>query len=400
MTTTAVSGPLITWGQVAAPGEYNPNAGTSLFYGGGGIIDTRLSYTYKPGQGLARTVAGWLGSAGIMSLNAVPYTKGVAAVAAAANVVAATPMTLVSAASGTTGISIVTSITNQLTGVADTNGTAGFVGLDTYSACTASVAGNVLTVTAVTSPTLSIGQTILTVAGAVTGTTAVGMMIIGLITGTGGIGTYTLSGTAGTVASGATTLQTAGPLTCLITQGQRSSTGTATPSLWNPQALIGRAVSITAAASASGTVLFTVRGYDIYGYPMIEVIASTASTTTNGKKAFKYIKSVIPDSTDAINYSVDTTDIIGFPIRSDFFGDVLVNYSASLSPAVITANTGYVASVQTVPTATTGDVRGTYALQTAAATNVNRIVVRQSPPPANVTSDVGLYGAVQFSASF
>lgn len=397
MTASAFSGALITFPE-QAPNAYDPNAGTSLFLGGGGIIDTRYPYTYRPGQSATRVTAGWLGSAGIMSLNVIPYTKGVAAVAAAANVTAATAMTLVSAASTTTGVSIVASITNALTGVADTNAGAGFVGLDTYTSCTASVAGNVLTVTAVTNSTLSIGQTILTVAGAVTGVTAVGMTIIGLLTGTGGVGTYTLSGTAGTVASGAITLQTAGPLSCLVTQGTRSSSGTATPSLWNPQALLGRCVAITAAASASGTVTFDVRGYDIYGYPMIETIASTASTQTLGKKAFKYIKSVTPSATDAINYSVDTVDVFGFPIRSDFFGDVLVNYSASLSPAVITANTGYVASVQTVPTATTGDVRGTYVA--VSSTNANRLMVRQSPPPANVISDVGLYGAVQFSTGF
>lgn len=399
MTVSAFSGALVTFPE-QAPNAYNPNNGTSLFLGGAGIIDTRLPYTYKPGQGSGRTTAGWLGSSGILSLNVVPYTKAVAAIAAAANVVAATPMTLVSAASATTGVSIVSSIVNQLTGGADTNSGAGFVGIDTYTSCTASVSGNVLTVTAVSNSTLSIGQVILTVAGAVTGTTAVGMSIIGLGTGTGGAGTYVLSGTAGTVASGTTTLQTAGPLACMVLQGQISSSLTATPSLWNPQALLARAVSITAAASASGTVVFTVRGYDIYGYPMIESITAATNTTTNGKKAFKYIKSVTPDSTDAINYSVDTTDIIGFPIRSDFFGDVLINYSASLSPAVITANTGYVASVQTTPSATTGDVRGTYALQTAASTNANRAMVKQSPPPANVISDVGLYGAAQYSTGF
>lgn len=398
MTATAFSGALITFPE-QAPNAYNPNAGTSLFLGGAGIIDTRYPYTYKPGQSSGRVTAGWLGSSSIMSLNVVPYTLAVAAIAAAANVVAATPMTLVSVNSATTGVSVVASITNMLTGVADTNSGAGFVGIDTFTSTTAAVSGNVLTVSAVSSPTVSIGQTILT-AGTVTGVTPIGMSIIGLGTGTGGIGTYILSGTAGSTTSATTTLQTSGPVSCMVTQGTRSSSGTATPSLWNPQSLLGRAVSITAATSASGTVVFTVRGYDIYGYPMIETITALTNATTNGKKAFKYIKSVTPDSTDAINYSVGTTDIIGFPIRSDFFGDVLVNYSASLSPAVITANTGYVASVQTTPSATTGDVRGTYALQTAAATNVNRFMSKQSPPPANVTSDTGLYGAAQFSTGF
>lgn len=397
MTVTALTGPLIVWGQSAVGAvipEYNPNAGTSFGFGGFGVLDTRLAWTYQPGQGAGRFVVGWLGTSNIMTLNSVPYTKAVAAIAAAANVVANTAMTLVSAASATTGVSIVASVTNSSTGVADTNGGAGFVGIDTYSSVTATVAGNVLTVTAVTAPTLSIGATILTVGGAVTGVTPVGMTIIDFIIGVGGIGTYLLNGTAGSAATGTITLQTTGPSSNTIT----SSGSTLAPYLWNPQALTARAVAITAANGASGAVVFTVKGYDIYGYPVIETITAANNTQTLGKKAFKYIKSVTPSATDAFNYSVDTVDVFGFPIRSDFFGDVLVNYSASLNPAVITANTGYVASVQTVPTATTGDVRGTYVA--VSSTNTNRLMVRQTPPPYNITQDTGLYGATQFATGF
>lgn len=397
MTVTAFTGPIIVWGQSpagAAITEYNPNAGPSFGFGGFGLLDTRLAWTYQPGQGAGRTVVGWAGNSNIMTLNSVPYTKAVAAVAAAANVVAATPMTLVSAASATTGVSIVTSITNALTGVPDTNGVAGFVGLDTYSSVTGTVAGNILTVTANTSPTLSVGATILTVGGAVTGATPVGLTILDFVIGTGGVGTYVLNGTAGTVATGTITLQTTGPISNTI-----PSLGSAlAPYLWNPQALLSRCVAITAAAAASGTNVFTIKGYDIYGYPMIETITAAANTQTLGKKAFKYIKSVTPSATDAQNYSVDTVDVFGFPLRSDFFGDVLINYSASLNPAVITANTGYVASVQTVPTATTGDVRGTFVA--VSGTNTNRLMIRQTPQPYSVAQDAGLYGAAQFATNF
>lgn len=399
MTVSAFTGPLIAYGQSAAGApttEYNPNAGTSFSYGGWGVLDTRWTWTYKPGGGAGRFVVGWLGNSNIMTLNSVPYTKAVAAIATAANAVANTPMALVSVASLTTGVSIVSSITNSSTGVADTNGVAGFVGLDTYSSVTGTVAGNVLTVTANTSPTLSIGATILTVAGAVTGVTPVGMTIIDFAIGVGGVGTYILNGTAGSVATGVITAQTTGPNSNTIT----SAGSTLAPYLWNPQALTARAVAITAASGASGTVVFTVKGYDIYGYPMIETITALTNAQTLGKKAFKYIKSVTPGTSDAFNYSVDTTDVFGFPMRTDFFGDVLVNYSASLNPAVITANTGYVASVQTVPTATTGDVRGTYTVQTASATNTNRLMIRQTPPPYNITQDTGLYGATQFATGF
>jgi hypothetical protein len=161
--------------------------------------------------------------------------------------------------------------------------------------------------------------------------------------------------------------------------------------LWNPQAIISRAVSVTGSASSTGGNI-TINGYDIYGVPMSEVIAAPAgASTVNGKKAFKYISSVVPAFTDAHNYSVGTTDIYGFPLRSDNFGDVAINYNA----AAITANTGYVAAVTTSPaTTTTGDVRGTYALQSA-ADGSKRLVVRQFITPANMPSVTGLFGVTQ-----
>jgi hypothetical protein len=126
--------------------------------------------------------------------------------------------------------------------------------------------------------------------------------------------------------------------------------------------------------------------------PMSEVIAAPASATTvNGKKAFKYIASVTPAFTDAHNYSIDTTDIIGLPLRSDFFGDTAINYNAT----GITASTGYVAAVTTSPaTTTTGDVRGTYALQSA-ADGSKRLMIRQFVLAANMGSISGLFGVTQ-----
>lgn len=394
MSITAFTGPVVSFGQ-AQSSDYNPEAGPSLFFAGQGILDPRSPFTYQPGQRAGEATGGFLGTSNIMTLNSIPYTKAAQAIAANANVVGGTPMVLVSANSATTGVSIVASITNRLTGVLDTNGGAGFVGIDTFASVTGTVAGNVLTVTATTAAVLAIGMVIVTVGGAVTGVTPVGMSIIGYGTGVGGVGTYTLSGTAGTVLTGTITAQTIGVRSCMLPFG---SDGTIR--LFSPQCLTARAVAITAATSASGTVVFTVKGYDIYGYPMIETITALTNAQTLGKKAFKYIKSVTPDTSDAINYSVDTTDIFGFPIRSDFFGDVLVNYSASLNPAVITANTGYTASVQTVPTATTGDVRGTYTVQTASSTGVNRLMIRQTPDLYNVASATGLFGAAQFSTGF
>jgi len=117
------------------------------------------------------------------------------------------------------------------------------------------------------------------------------------------------------------------------------------------------------------------------------------------KKAFKYIKSVVLNAADATHaYSVDTTDVFGFPIRSDAFGDILVNYAASLTATtLITAATNYVASDRTVATSTTGDVRGTFGAFTS-GTGANKLIVRQSPQPYMVqTANPGLFGVTQYS---
>jgi hypothetical protein len=223
-----------------------------------------------------------------------------------------------------------------------------------------------------------------------TGVTA-GTTITAQLTGpTGGAGTYSVVGSttvSSTTITGVTSNSTTGNFSLRFPMGQAG-----TIEMWNPQALCARAVSVTGAASASGSVSFLVSGYDIYGVPMSELIGPVAaSTTVSGKKAFKYIASVVPNATDAINYSVGTLDTFGFPIRSDFFGDVVVNYNAT----GITASTGYVAAVTTSPaTTTTGDVRGTYAVQSV-ADKTKRLFFYQNSPVTNVGSIAGLFGVTQ-----
>lgn len=374
MSITANSGPYVAFGQSPYGLDYNPDLGPSLFWGGVARLDPRTNFTYLPGQASASLTAGFATS-DTLTINYAPYAKGTAAIAAAANVVSGTAMTLVSTNSTTTGVSVGASCTNQTTGQAVT----GLLLLDGYASFTGVVASNVLTVSSLTG-TVTIGMTL-----AGTGV-ATGTLVTAQLTGpAGGAGTYSVTGNA-TVASATITGQMTGTAALLQPFGQ-------TPSiyLWNPQALVARAVSVTGSASATGGNI-TIAGYDIYGMPMSEVIAAPASATTvNGKKAFKYIASVTPAFTDAHNYSIDTTDIIGLPLRSDFFGDVAINYNAT----GITANTGYVAAVTTSPaTTTTGDVRGTYALQSA-ADGSKRLMIRQFVLAANMGSIPGLFGVTQ-----
>lgn len=160
--------------------------------------------------------------------------------------------------------------------------------------------------------------------------------------------------------------------------------------VWDPTKAISRNVRITSAGDDSGKT-FTVVGYDLYGYPMSEVITGANAGVASGLKAFKYIASVTPSTTPAGNVSVGTGDVIGLPLRSDYFGDLRIVYNN----AAITASTGYTAADTTSPaTTTTGDVRGTYALQTA-SNNSRRLQVFLSPPAANCATVTGLLGVAQ-----
>lgn len=163
--------------------------------------------------------------------------------------------------------------------------------------------------------------------------------------------------------------------------------------IWDPTTLIARAVRIVSVGNDS-TATFVVRGYDIYWYPMVETITGANAGTATGKKAFKYIASITPAGTlSGSAVTVGTTDIIGLPLRADYFGE----FEANVNATWITASTGYTAADATSPaTATTGDVRGTYTLQTA-SDGTKRTMVFSSPSVNNISSAAGLFGVPQFT---
>lgn len=159
--------------------------------------------------------------------------------------------------------------------------------------------------------------------------------------------------------------------------------------IWDPTKALARVVGITGISGGSGGH-FIVSGFDIYGFPMTENInAGAGAGQTLGKKAWKYITSVVPQFTDGTGtYSIDTTDTIGFPLRVDEWGYADI----SMNNSFITASTGFTAADTTSPaTSTTGDTRGTYALQTV-SNNSDRLVMFITPSVANIGSAVGLTG--------
>lgn len=378
MTITAFSGPLISFGQ--SPNylnESNPDLGPSLAYAGNGLLDPRGVFTYNAGQA-AGAFTGGFGTVETVTLNYAPYQLSTTAIAAAAAVTNGTAMTLVSSNSTSTGISVGASCVNTATGSLVT----GLVMIDAFASFTGVVASNILTASSLTG-TLTVGMTL-------SGTgVASGTVILNQLTGpAGGAGTYTVSGNA-TVSSTTITGQMTGGFTAIA---QQFNPPVGSIYMWNPQAMLARAVNITSTNAGATGGNFLVSGFDIYGAPMTERITKAAgATTTAGAKAFKYISSVVPQFTDAQTYSIGTSDIIGLPLRSDFFGDLVINYNATL----VTASTGYTAAVTTSPaTNVTGDPRGTYALQTA-SDGSRRLYVRQAVPLANVGSVTGLFGVTQ-----
>lgn len=157
--------------------------------------------------------------------------------------------------------------------------------------------------------------------------------------------------------------------------------------LVDPTVNIARCLSITGVSGGAGGA-FLVSGYDLYGYAQTETITAAASVaTTNGKKGWKFVKSVVPQFSDAHNYSVGTADIIEFPLRVDRMEWVEMWYAGSW----IASTSGFTAAVTSAASAGSGSMRGTFALPSA-ANNSNRLAVYINPGVNNIASITGLFG--------
>ena len=147
--------------------------------------------------------------------------------------------------------------------------------------------------------------------------------------------------------------------------------------------------------NGADTGSYYVSGYDIYGYAMSENISGTTISTGGillGRKAFKFISSVVPKGTIAsTSVSVGTQDVYGFPIRADGFCDVGLVFNDTY----VTSSTGFTKAVTAAATTASGDVRGTYALQGTLSNGVRTLCIENTPRAANVGSATGLFGVTQ-----
>lgn len=140
-----------------------------------------------------------------------------------------------------------------------------------------------------------------------------------------------------------------------------------TVAIWNPAAGSGRVISLTKASTDATALVYTVNGRDMYGIKMTETItASTLSSVGIGKKAFKYISSIIPATTtiNSTGVGVGFIDTFGFPLVVNYLAGNAVTVSSNpLTPSAITLSSANAVLASTVATATstTPDARGTYA---------------------------------------
>lgn len=131
-----------------------------------------------------------------------------------------------------------------------------------------------------------------------------------------------------------------------------------------------RAVAVTQVAAGTSRN-FTVTGLDYYGQAMSEVIASTAGSTVNGKKAFYQITGITVSGATTTAVTVGTTDIFGAPLRFNDRGYLArVGWNNVLAEDAATV----VVADATTATTTTGDVRGTV-VPSSAADGAKRLVV-------------------------
>jgi hypothetical protein len=150
--------------------------------------------------------------------------------------------------------------------------------------------------------------------------------------------------------------------------------------IWNVTTLGSRAVSITAGGTTLAGIVFTVSGYDIYGFPQTEAITGPAAGTVNGKKTWKWISSVTPNGNSTQTVSIGTADIFGLPIKGASFPYVQLYWNN-----IVQLTAQYTVPDLTSPATTlTGDVRGTFTPSASAADGTKRLVAFVTIPVANI----------------
>lgn len=354
--------PISVGGAVPDP---NFDAGPNAMFQGSGLLDMRVLFQKDMLQGFPGRQPVHYSQPILQSIGQIPAALGTANIAALANVVSGTAMTL---AGATLGIAL--NIPIVPFGVAGLNGATpvtpaialdfGFAFGNVTSGSTSIVVANAFMFSVgmplVIAGVGNAGATIplLTYVASITDTTHIVVADTPLATNSAApIGT-------GNVWNPSTFMSALGGIP-RPTAAQPWLAGGPGVFLDSRQA-IGRGLQINGSASGTGGT-FTVRGYDLYGMAMTETITVGAGAVVGwGVKAWKYITSVTPNFTDAHNYSVGTSDVFGFNYRAPLWENTEVAFNATY----MSTSAGYVAplSLITAASATTADVRGTIQVST------------------------------------
>jgi hypothetical protein len=158
-----------------------------------------------------------------------------------------------------------------------------------------------------------------------------------------------------------------------------------------------RALSIVSGTGTLTNRNVTINGYDYYGQPMTEVIATgtVQSTTVKGKKAFFQVSSATISGALGATIAIGTTDILGLPVR---VFNVAYIVSVKSNDTLAQDAGAFVAASTATATSTTGDVRGTYVPATASDGIVRTVMAIALPGIAvgpNATR-VGALGVTQY----
>jgi hypothetical protein len=374
MAATNFDGPLFSYGNMAAmyappygtPAEPDPNlnAGPCGLFQGYALLDPRITFPKDKVTGYTGVIPAFIPIQLMRTYDGIPFALAAANIAAAQNVTSGTAMTLASASTG--GVTVNIPVRVFAPWLNANMPIIAPVALDFgFDFGTTTTGASATTVTVTASNAYTIGMP-LVIAGA--GNSAGTAALLTIVTGTP-------TATTITIANPALSAITATPIGTGDLWGP-SEVGFPTPQAAYPfvaagpgmflddrQALM-RQIRIVGSASAAGGA-FKVTMMDVYGQVLTETITVAAGASTSyGLKTGKYVISVVPQFTDAHNYSVGTSDVFSFAFRSKRWENTLVFWAG----AQMTSATGWTAWDGTnPPTLTSGDVRGTIQTGTGGA---------------------------------
>ena len=386
MTDSAFRGPISNMGSMEdSPTSIQPEDGPIYTYQGVVFANLRGGAFQKDGNGNARVPA-YLINPTLVAVDNIPSTLGTTVLAVAAAVTTGTGMTLLSVAPGNTtsgspshapGVPIIPFGASAVTTV---------IALDFGFTTGTTTAGS--SAVAVPDNTQFTGGQWLCIGGAGNAAKTSSLLTqVQSISTTSSTAITVLPAPAGSlsnapVASGNLWNQFLPPATQYgpgtpVATAESNALAAGLFRIFNPMGALARNVTITATVATAAGGAFLVRGFDVHSQAMSETITAAAGTATAaGKKAFKFIQSVIPQFADATSalYSVGVGDVYGLPFRCDRIEYIDYDYAG----VDIGTSTGIITAVTTNPaTPTTGDVRGTIAISTA-SNGANRLFIKQT----------------------